>query len=136
MRLHILPFAALLLLSPSPARAQVRLGISIGLPMAPRLEVIAPGIQVITGFEEEVFLQGGWYWARRSDGWYRSRNGRGSFDYVESRRVPRGLVRMPRGHYRNWHHEGWDRGGNRDHRRQERRHDERERRNEGGHGHH
>lgn len=106
-----LTLAALLCLCPSAAPAQVRLGISIGLPAAPQMELIAPGIQVVSGFQEEVFLQGGWYWCRRPEGWYRSRNGQAHFDYVESRRVPRGLARMPQGHYRNWHRE--DRGDRR-----------------------
>jgi len=109
MKSLTLPFALALCLWPSPARAQVRLGISIGLPVAPRMEVISPGIQVVAGFQEEVFLQGGWYWCRRPDGWYRARNSQSHFDYVESRRVPRGLVRMPEGHYRNWHRDGGDR---------------------------
>jgi len=69
------------------------------------VELVAPGIQVVAGFQDEVFLQGGWYWCRRDDGWYRSRNAQSHFDYVETRRVPRGLVRMPAGQYRNWHRE-------------------------------
>jgi hypothetical protein len=142
MNRYTLPVAVLLALCPAVASAQVRLGISIGLPVAPRFEVIAPGIQVVAGFEEEVFLSGGWYWCRRPDGWYRSRNGRARFEYVEGRRVPRGLVRMPEGRYRNWHREGRDDRG-RGHMDRERGRDdrgerrgERERGGEREHGHH
>ena len=92
------------------AKAQVHVGIQLGLPVLPRLELVAPGVQVVTGFNDEVFLQGGWYWARRSDGWYRSRSPQANFDYVDARRVPRGIYRMPEGRYRNFHAEGWDRG--------------------------
>ena len=105
MRIHTLSLAALLILCPSVARAQVRLGISLGLPMAPQLEVVAPGIQVVAGFQDEVFVQGGWYWCRRDDGWYRSRHAQSHFDYVDSGRVPPGLRRMTPGHYRNYRHE-------------------------------
>ena len=131
MRTTTLPLALLLCLWPSAARAQIRFGISIGLPVAPQMELVGPGIQVVTGFQEEVFLQGGWYWCRRPDGWYRSRRGQSRFEYVESRRVPRGLVAMPEGRYRNWHGEnhgiGHDREGReRDHGRPD---------GEGRHGH-
>jgi len=129
MKTYTIPLVLLLGLCPAVANAQVRLGISIGLPMAPQLELVAPGIQVVAGFQEEVFLQGGWYWCRRPDGWYRSRNSRAHFDYVETRRVPRGLVRMPEGHYRNWHREG-PRGNGRPG------HFHGNDRNDGGHGEH
>ena len=104
MKSSTLTLAALLILSPAVAQAQVRLGISIGLPPIPQFEVVAPGIQVVTGFQDEVFLQNGWYWARRPDGWYRSRDAHAHFDYVDYGRVPRGLSQMPEGRYRNWHH--------------------------------
>jgi len=110
MKTYALPMVILLGLCPSAAQAQVRVGVFLGLPIVPRLEIVAPGIQVVAGFQEEVFLQGGWYWCRRSDGWYRSRDHQSRFAYVESRRVPRGLRQMPEGHYRNWHRE--NRGGN------------------------
>lgn len=145
-----LTLAILLGLTPLAAPAQVRLGISIGLPVAPQLEIVAPGVQVVAGFPEEVFLSGGWYWCRRPDGWYRSRDGRGHFDFIEGRRVPRGLMRMPVGQYRNWHREGGRvegrRGGERmergrmEERHENRGHEERGHENrgheEGEHGHH
>jgi hypothetical protein len=68
--------------------------------------LIQPGIQVVEGFREEVFFHGGWYWCRRPDGWYRSRSPQARFGWVDARRVPGALVRMPMGHYRNWHREG------------------------------
>jgi len=104
MKSSTLTLAALLILCPAVAQAQVRLGISIGLPPVPQMEVVAPGIQVVTGFQDEVFLQNGWYWARRPDGWYRSRDAHAHFDYIDNGRVPRGLSQMREGQYRNWHH--------------------------------
>ena len=104
MKTFALPFAVLLALAGSAAQAQVHVGIELGLPEVPNLVVVSPGIQVVEGFGDEVFLQGGWYWCRRSDGWYRSRSPRSHFDWVDRGRVPGGLSRMPAGRYQNWHH--------------------------------
>ena len=104
MKSFALPFAVLLALAGSAAQAQVHVGIELGLPEVPSLVVVSPGIQVVEGFGDEVFLQGGWYWCRRSDGWYRARSPRAHFDWVDRGRVPRGLSRMPSGRYQNWHH--------------------------------
>ena len=110
MKKTALSLMFLLALAPA-ARAQVGIRIDIGLPPAPPLVVVQPGIQVVEGFREEVFFSAGWYWCRRPDGWYRARGPRERFAWVEARRVPPGLVRLPAGHYRNWHHEGHaDRG--------------------------
>jgi hypothetical protein len=129
MTRSILPLAILVSLSPVAARAQVGIRIDIGLPPAPPLVVVQPGIQVVEGFREEVFFHRGWYWCRRPDGWYRARSPRDRFDWIEGRRVPGVLVRMPAGRYRDWHHEGrYDegrRGG------PERREDRREHRDPG-----
>lgn len=97
--------ALLLVAGASSVRAQVRVQIELGLPVAPPLVVIQPGLQVVEGFDDEVFFHGGWYWCRRHDGWYRARSPRARFGWVEERRVPRLLVEVPRGHYRNWHHD-------------------------------
>jgi hypothetical protein len=98
-----LSIAGLLLLGSVPARAQVRVQIDLGLPAAPALVEVQPGIQVVEGFQEEVFFNAGWYWCRRPDGWYRARSARARFDWVDARRVPPSLARMPAGRYRNWH---------------------------------
>ena len=103
MRNFAIPLAVLLVVGAVPARAQVGIRIELGLPVAPPLVVIQPGIQVVEGFQEEVFFHKGWYWCRRPDGWYRARSPRAHFDWVEARRVPGVLVRVPAGHYRNWH---------------------------------
>ena len=105
MRIFVIPLAALLAVSAVPARAQVGVRIELGLPVAPRLVVVQPGIQVVEGFHEEVFFHRGWYWCRRPDGWYRSRSPQARFEWIERRRVPGGLVGMPEGRYRNWRHE-------------------------------
>ncbi len=133
MNTQTLSLALLLAFSPSFAQAQVNIHIELGLPAAPRLVVVQPGIQVVEGFHEEVFFRNGWYWCRRHDGWYRARRPQARFEWVEVRRVPRALVQVPPGHYRNWHHKprGIERRGphsrHEAHRRAE---DRREQRNE------
>lgn len=128
--------SGLLVLAAPAAKAQVSLHIDIGLPVAPPMVVVQPGVSVVEGFDGEVFFYSGWYWCRRPDGWYRSRSPRSRFGWVEGPRVPRTLRMIPEGRYRNWRREEhrqekWER-------REERREDKRERREERrehGHGH-
>jgi hypothetical protein len=105
MKITTIPFAILLSLCPSLAQAQVNLHIDIGLPVAPPLVEVEPGIQVVEGFQEEVFFHDGWYWCRRPEGWYRAHSPRERFDRMNSHRVPWALRREPMGHYRDWHHD-------------------------------
>lgn len=96
----LLAFA--LLLSPALSSAQVNVHIDLGLPVAPPLVVVQPGVQVVEDFEDEVFFTRNWYWLRRGDAWYRARSPQAAFVLVETRRVPRALVRLTPGRYRNW----------------------------------
>ena len=61
MKKLISSLALTLTLLPGAARAQVGVNIDIGLPAAPALVVVQPGVQVVEGFREEVFYSGGWY---------------------------------------------------------------------------
>ncbi len=108
------PFALAFVLSlcalPAVSEAQVGVQIHIGLPVSPPLVVVQPGIQVVEDFDEEVFFSGGYYWVRRDNGWYRASSPRAAFVYVEPRRVPAGLVRLPPGQYKHWRkaeHKAW-----------------------------
>ncbi len=96
--------ALALVLLPSSTPAQVSLQVQLGLPLPPptSLVVVQPGIQVVTGYPEEVFYTGGYYWLRRDETWYRSIHPRSGFVYVMPGRVPPGLTRLPPGHYRNY----------------------------------
>jgi hypothetical protein len=90
-------------LAPAVPLAQVEVRIQVGLPaVLPPLVVVQPGIQVVQGLDEEVFYVNGYYWVRRGGYWYRTRDHRGTWVYVEPRRVPPGLVRIPPGQYRRW----------------------------------
>lgn len=129
--------AAVLLLGaavvlPPPASAQVDVQIHLGLPVAPPLVVIQPGIQVVENYQDEVFFHSGWYWVRRPPYWYRARGPQAAFVMVEPRYVPRPLVRLPPGQYRHWRaearaHERADRRAMREQQKHERRHEKAQR---------
>ena len=91
--------------TPTAAEARVDVNIQLGLPVAPPLVVVQPGVQVVEDFREEVFFTSGYYWVRRDDGWYRARGPRARFFYAQPRHVPVALVRMPRGQYVHYKHE-------------------------------
>ena len=55
--------------------------------------------------DEEVFYSNGWYWVQRDGYWYRARNPRSAFVFVDRRRVPVAVVHLPPGHYRHWRRE-------------------------------
>lgn len=90
---------------PGLARAQVGASVqlSLGLPVVmPQLVVVSPGIQVVPEVEEEVFFTRGYYWCRYDGGWYRTRDVRRGWYYMEPRHVPPGLTRMPPGKYKKY----------------------------------
>ena len=104
--LRMLSLAALLMLPLVPARTQahvsVQIQLGVPLPPSPTLVVIQPGVQVVAGYPEEVFLQGGYYWLRRDGGWYRSSRPDAPFVVVESHNVPPTLLKLPPGQYKNY----------------------------------
>ncbi len=106
MKRLLLSLALASSLLPLTARAQVEMSISVGLPVAPPLVVVQPGVQVVENYPEEVFFVGGWYWCRRGPYWYRAPSPRASFAYVEPGYVPTRLAYMPPpGHYKHWRRE-------------------------------
>ncbi|MFL5261812.1 MAG: hypothetical protein ACJ79R_15010 [Anaeromyxobacteraceae bacterium] len=152
MKRLALLFALALSAVPALARAQVGVQIHVGLPVAPPLVVVQPGVQVVENYDEEVFFTNGWYWCRRDTGWYRSRTPRAAFAHVEPRYVPRAIYRLPPGQYKHWrraearaerHERRDDRHAWKEHEKAERREWKEERRHEKhaeherehGHGH-
>lgn len=111
-RLMLAAIAASLFL-PVPAPAQVGVQIHVNIPVNPPLVVVQPGIQVVENWDEEVFYTGGFYWVHRDGYWYRATSPRARWVYVEPRRVPPGLVRMPPGQYKHYRGKAWKehRGG-------------------------
>jgi hypothetical protein len=114
------------LLAPALASAQVQASasFSIDLPIVlPQLVIVEPGIRVVPDIDVEVFQVNGYFWTQRDGRWYRSKNHRGGWVYMD-RGVPPGLRRMPPGKYKRWkpapaargddrgeHDRGDDRGG-------------------------
>src|SRR5256885_11058433 len=91
-------------LLPAAAAAQVRVEVtmpSIRFETAPPLVTVNEGVQVVPDYDEEVFFTDGWYWHRRGDLWFRTRDHRGGWVVVERRYVPVALVRIPPGKYRH-----------------------------------
>ena len=121
---------ALTFAAPALADGLFQTSITISLPrVLPRLVVVEPGVQVVEDLDEEVFFVDGWYWVRRGDHWYRARDHRRAWVYVEPRYVPHGLHRIPPGQYRRFRHAEWKaRKDEEKERRREIREQERERR--------
>jgi hypothetical protein len=96
---------ACLLAIPATGRAQVHVGIDIGIafPEPPPLVVVSPGIQIVPEYDEEVYFSSGWYWVRRDDAWYRTRDYRGHWAPVRTVYVPAPLMRMPPGQFRHYY---------------------------------
>ncbi len=89
------------LLAPAAAHAQF-VNVRVDLPEAPPLVVVSPGVQVVENHDEEIFFHDNWYWVRREGHWYRSRQPRAEFVYVEERGVPRAIYGVPPGRYRHY----------------------------------
>lgn len=103
LRFVLVPLVAAFLFTPS-ARAQVT--IEIRLPVirfeaAPPLVVVSPGIQVVEDYGDEVYFVDSWYWVRHDGRWYRARDHRGGWVFVE-RGVPTRLVKLQPGKYKHF----------------------------------
>jgi hypothetical protein len=97
------------------AQVAVSAGVTVAAPtvhfeVAPPLLYVSPGVQVVEGYDEEVFFTGGWYWCRRDAVWFRTRDYHGGWVMAPRRYVPARIYRIPPGHYRNYHYAG-PRGG-------------------------
>jgi hypothetical protein len=106
LRKLVMTLAVAALAAPAAASAQAHFSIQIGLPaVLPPLVVVEPGVQVVEDYGEEIFFVDGYYWVHRGDRWYRTRDHRARWTFVEPRWVPGALVRIPHGHYRHWRSE-------------------------------
>jgi hypothetical protein len=96
-----------LLLATTPVSGQAQIGaqvsIDLGFPEPPPLVVVSPGVQVVPEYEEEVFYTNNWYWVRRGDAWYRTRDHRGGWVPVRPNYVPVFLNRAPPGRYNHYY---------------------------------
>jgi hypothetical protein len=109
MNWKVLAVGAALIASPVFAQVQVGVGVGVSIPLptihfdvAPPLVVVQPGVQVVRDYGDEVFFVDGWYWCRRDNYWFRTRDYRGGWVVAERNYVPATLVRIPPGHYKHY----------------------------------
>lgn len=110
----LIALSALALLGGTAHAQVVSAGVSVAVPpppsitfeVAPPLVYAAPGVQVVEGYDEEVFFTGGWYWCRRDGVWFRTHDYHGGWVVAPRRYVPARIYRMPPGQYRNYHYAG------------------------------
>jgi hypothetical protein len=104
---------------PATTLGQAQLEIQPNLPdRLPPLVTIRPGVQVVRDLDEEVFYARNYYWVRRDGHWFRARDHRRGWAYLEPGRVPPELAQSPPGHYRRWRGDDAEqpgRGGDREH---------------------
>lgn len=73
--------------------------------IAPPIIEVTPGISVVRDSPDETFFVENSYWMMHNGHWYRSYGPKKSWILMRESRVPRQVMRMPRGKYRNWHPE-------------------------------
>lgn len=124
--------AAMLSMSSAPARAGVSMDVMIsfgtenaGGTLVYRSEpeiVVVPATKVyyVKNYDCNLYRYGRyWYFVERNK-WYRARDYRGPFVYVQTRSVPRAVVTVPVNYRRNWngpppHAKAWGYGKNHGH---------------------
>ena len=118
----LLIISALLLVLAGAAtysEAGVRVNIGVNLPAirfaAPPDVVVIPGtyVYMVPDIDVDILFFQGYWWRPYEGHWYRSRDYRGSWRYVEPRRVPSGLVQLP-SDYRHRLSPGYERLPHRD----------------------
>lgn len=94
---------SLMLAGSALAQVQVQVNLpSIVFPAPPQLVVVAPGVEVVPDFDDEVFFVDQYYWHRRGPHWYRTSSHNGGWVLVEPQIVPRTIVSIPVGQYRRF----------------------------------
>jgi hypothetical protein len=117
-----------------PAHAEVSVNINLGPPpivvAEPPAVVAIPQTRVYFAPDPhvEVFFYGGYWWSPRGPQWYRARAYNGPWGVVETYRVPKAVIYVPRDYrtrygnerhvpYGQWkkEHEKWDRDNRKSH---------------------
>ena len=113
--------ALLLVLTGSATRSEAGVNVNIGVNLpayrfaAPPEVVVIPGtyVYMVPGIEVDVLFFQGYWWRPYEGHWYRSRDYKGSWRYVEPRRIPHGLRALPQD-YRHRLSPGYERIPHRD----------------------
>ena len=95
--------ALLLVLTGSVTRSEAGVNVNIGVNLpayrfaAPPEVVVIPGtyVYMVPGIDVDVLFFQGYWWRPYEGHWYRSRDYKGSWRYVEPRRIPHGLRALP-----------------------------------------
>jgi hypothetical protein len=99
--------------------AEVNVNIGVNLPAyrfaAPPEVVVIPGtyVYMVPGIDVDVLFYQGYWWRPYQGRWYRSRDYKGGYRYIEPRSIPRGLRSLPQD-YRNRLSPGYERIPHRD----------------------
>ena len=111
--------ALLLVLTGSAIQSEAGVNVNIGLPAyrfaAPPEVVVIPGtyVYMVPDIDVDILFFQGYWWRPYEGHWYRSRDYRGSWRYVEAGRIPRGLRELPQD-YRHRLSPGYERIPHRD----------------------
>jgi len=101
----LLVIGALLLVmagSATQSEAGINVNIGVNLPAvrfaAPPVVAVIPGtyVYMVPDIDVDVLFFQGYWWRPYEGHWYRSRDYKGSWRYIEPERVPRGLRALPR----------------------------------------
>jgi len=95
--------ALLLVLTGSAAQSEARVNVNIGvnLPVyrfaAPPDVVVIPGtyVYMVPDIDVDILFFQGYWWRPYEGHWYRSRDYKGQYRYIEPRSIPRGLRTLP-----------------------------------------
>jgi hypothetical protein len=95
--------AVLLVLTGAAAQSQAGVNVNIGVNLpayrfaAPPDVVVIPGtyVYMVPDIDVDVLFFQGYWWRPYEGHWYRSRDYKGSWRYVEPRSIPRGLKALP-----------------------------------------
>jgi hypothetical protein len=121
-KLCLLVIGALLLVltgSANKSEAGISVNIGVNLPAyrfaGPPEVVVIPGtyVYMVPDIDVDILFFQGYWWRPYKGHWYRSRDYKGSWRYVEPRRIPRGLRGLPHD-YRHRLSPGYERVPHRD----------------------
>jgi hypothetical protein len=95
--------AVLLVLTGAAAQSQAGVNVNIGVNLpayrfaAPPDVVVIPGtyVYMVPDIDVDILFFQGYWWRPYEGHWYRSRDYKGSWRYVEPRSIPRGLKALP-----------------------------------------
>ena len=93
--------ALLLVVTGSAIQSEAGVNVRVNLPTvrfaAPPAVVVIPGtyVYMVPDIDVDVLFYQGYWWRPYQGHWYRSRDYKGRWHYIEPRRIPRGLRALP-----------------------------------------